>query len=225
MSRTWLVTGAGRGIGLEMCRVLRKRGDVVIGTVRSESAAASVAALGCEVQNVDVSEPGQIAELSRRLTGRAVDVLVNNAGVSATARTAQELNLEELERVFRVNAHAPLLVARELLPNLRAGSGRLIVNITSQLASIANNTGGSSYPYRASKAALNQLSVSLANELRPEGFRVVMMHPGWVRTDMGGANATLSVEESVSTMIRVMDGLKAESNGSFLNYDGQRLPW
>jgi NAD(P)-dependent dehydrogenase (short-subunit alcohol dehydrogenase family) len=152
-------------------------------------------------------------------------VLINNAGVSSKARSVTEVDAAELAHAFAVNASAAVLVVKALLPNLRAGKQKLIVNITSQLGSIANNSGGSTYGYRASKAALNMFTVCLSNELKGEGFTVVAIHPGWVRTDMGGKNATLSVEESVGAILKTIGALRDEDTGRFLNYDGTGLPW
>src|SRR5690606_22411454 len=133
-----------------------------------------------------------------------IDVLINNAGVSSAGKKLESLDAAELQHVMMVNAIAPVLVARALLPNLRAGRRRLIVNITSQLGSIANNTGGSSYGYRASKAALNMLTRSMANELRGEGFTCIAVHPGWVKTDMGGEEAPLAPEESARDLLALI---------------------
>jgi NAD(P)-dependent dehydrogenase (short-subunit alcohol dehydrogenase family) len=152
-------------------------------------------------------------------------VLINNAGVSSTAKSISELTMEELQRVFAINASAPMLVAAALLPNLRLGARKVVMNISSQLASIANNKGGSTYPYRASKTALNQLTVCMANELRADGFCCVCVHPGWVKTDMGGPNAPLLPPESAGYLIRLLDGLTPAKSGSFLNYDGATMPW
>ncbi|MBI1191032.1 MAG: SDR family NAD(P)-dependent oxidoreductase [Tepidisphaera sp.] len=223
MAGTYVVTGASRGIGLEFCRQLSKRGERVIGVTRSP--APALAELGVRTELADVTNPAQVAALGQRLAGEAVDVLINNAGVSSKANRLDDLSLEELARVFAVNASSPLVVTRAMMPGLRAGARRLIINISSQLGSITNNTGGSSYPYRASKAALNMLTVSLANELRPEGFTCVTVHPGWVQTDMGGPNATLTPPQAVASMLGVFDKLTAGDTGRFLNYDGKTLPW
>ncbi len=230
MSSTYLVTGANRGLGLEFAKQLAARGDSVIATTRSASKASELNRLGPKVRVVelDVGDARSISGLSDRLgaigTG-PIDVLINNAGVSSTSKSVAQLDVAEMERVFMVNAIAPMLVAQAALPMLRAGRRKLIVQITSQLGSIANNTGGSTYAYRGSKAALNQLNRSLANELGPEGFTCLAMHPGWVRTDMGGPSAHLSPEESVASMLRTIDGADQKHNGRFVNYDGTDLPW
>lgn len=121
-----------------------------------------------------------------------------------------------------------MLLSAALLPNLRAGRHKKVINISSQMGSIALNAppnGGTSYGYRSSKAALNMLTTCMANELRPEGFTCIALHPGWVRTDMGGAEAPLAVPESISSMIKVIDALKADQSGAFLDLNGRTLPW
>jgi NAD(P)-dependent dehydrogenase (short-subunit alcohol dehydrogenase family) len=227
MPQTMIVTGASRGIGLEMCRVLATRGDRVIATARATTPALAelASAHGVEVMELEVTDAGSIKALAKRLSGRPIDALINNAGVSSTAKSISELTMEELQRVFAINASAPMLVAAALLPNLRLGARKVVMNISSQLASIANNKGGSTYPYRASKTALNQLTVCMANELRADGFCCVCVHPGWVKTDMGGPNAPLLPPESAGYLIRLLDGLTPAKSGSFLNYDGATMPW
>ena len=228
MTHTYLVTGASRGIGLEFARALSARGDRVIAAVRDPAGATTLAALGPSVRIValDVADPLSIAGLADRIGPTPIDVLINNAGIASRAsKLLAQLDAEEIAHVLMVNAVAPILVARAVLPNLRAAGRRTIVQITSQLGSIANNTGGSSYGYRASKAALNQLNRSLASELRPDGFACLAIHPGWVKTDMGGTDADLTVEDSVSNMLRVIDGATPAQSGAFLSYDGTPLPW
>ena len=229
---TYLITGANRGIGLEFVRQLTARGDSVIGTARDPEAlsAEARAVPGVRWVALEVADPASIDSLPTRLAGLgagvgAIDVLINNAGVSSTAKTLAELTAAELHRVFAVNTFAPLLVTKALMPLLTAGTRKLIVNITSQLGSITNNTGGSTYPYRASKTGLNQLNASLANELRPTGFTCLAMHPGWVQTDMGGKQATLTPETSVRHLLSVIDRAESGMSGRFFNYDGTPLPW
>lgn len=223
---TYLITGANRGIGLEFARQLARRdGVTLIGTARDPAKAGELSRLVHEVVPLDVADERSIADLGQRLNGRPIDVLINNAGISGEAKRLADVTMAELVRVFTVNAFAPVLVSRALMDNLRAGKRRVVFNITSQLGSIANNDGGSTYSYRASKTALNQLAVCMANELRPEGFTCVAVHPGWVQTDMGGKNATLTPEQSVTGMLRLLDGLTPAQSGKFFNYDGGALPW
>lgn len=224
---TYLVTGANRGLGLEFCRQLSERGKdtVILGTARRPDEAADLARLVHQVVTLDVADPESLAALSGQVGDRPIDVLINNAGVGSDSRTIESLERAELDRAFRINSFGPMLVTQALLPNLRAAKRKLVFNITSQLGSIGNNRGGSSYGYRGSKAALNMLTVCLANELRREGFTCVVAHPGWVRTDMGGPNATLAPEESIRALLALVDRLGPEDSGKFFNYDGTPLPW
>ncbi|MDX2148146.1 MAG: SDR family oxidoreductase [Planctomycetota bacterium] len=225
MSRTVMVTGAGRGIGLELCRQLAASGDSVIACVRDPRSAAPLQGIASDVVSLDVTSAASRAAAAALLRGRPIDVLINNAGVSSTSTSLGTLDLDEVSRVFQVNSVGPLAVSQLLLSNLRAGKSKLVVNMTSQLGSITNNKGGSSYAYRASKAALNMLTVCQARELEREGFICVAIHPGWVRTDMGGPHAPLSVEQSARAILSTMNALTPDKSGSFLNYDGATLPW
>jgi NAD(P)-dependent dehydrogenase (short-subunit alcohol dehydrogenase family) len=224
---TYLITGANRGIGLEFARQLSKRGaeTTILATAREPDKATDLARLVHEVLPLDVADEPSLAKLPALLKDRPIDVLINNAGVTGKAKSIADLQLADLQRVFAVDAFGAMLVSKAVLPNLRKGAAKKVFNITSQLGSIKNNTGGSTYEYRASKAALNQLTVCMANELRADGFTCVVVHPGWVQTDMGGKNATLKPEESVAAMLKLLDALKPDDTGKFLNYDGSTLPW
>lgn len=223
--RVVLVTGANRGIGLEFAQQLRAKGYDVIGTARSPAKATELKATGARVEQLDVTDAASVAALAHSLDGVAIDILINNAGMlNREDSSLDTLDFDVMERSFQVNSLGPLRVTRALLPNLRAGDGKTIVNITSRLGSIELSTGGL-YSYRTSKTALNQINKIVSSELASEGFTNIVIHPGWVRTDMGGANATLSKTESVSSMLGVIDQLTPESNGKFFNYDGSELPW
>lgn len=225
MPQTWLVTGANRGLGLEMARQLVHRGDTVIATARDVAGATALAGLGVRVEPLEVADADSVAALALRLDGAPIDVVVNNAGYGTRAPTLADLDVAELEHYFRVNAMGPLRVTKALLPNLRAGGARRVVQVTSKMGSIADNQRGGSYGYRASKAALNMINQSLSVDLREDGFTCVVLHPGWVKTDMGGARAPLDAPASVSGMVAVIDGLSPDDTGRFLNYDGSGIPW
>lgn len=220
-----LITGANRGIGLELARLMAHRGDAVIGTTRQASEATELTALGVTVMPLDVLDPSSIDALGAALAGRPIDVLVNNAGVSSDSKTLASCTAAELARVLATNATGPVLVARALMPSLEAGGRRVIVNISSQLGSIRNNAGGSSYGYRASKAALNMLTTCMANELRPAGFTCVAMHPGWVRTRMGGEQAPILPPDAAARILARIDGFGPPDSGAFVDLDGRPLPW
>jgi len=222
---TIFLTGASRGIGLELATQLRAAGHHVIATVRDRAASGPLVEAGVRAIQLDVTDFAAVDAIAERLDDAPVDVLINNAGVSSTSKTIAECTAPELARVINVNSIAPLMLARALLPNLRASQRRCVMNVSSQLASITNHKGGSSYGYRASKCALNMLTVCLAKELAPEGFTCVAVHPGWVRTDMGGQAAPLLPAQSASFLIERMNSLTPGLSGKFLNYDGTELPW
>ena len=220
----WLVTGANRGIGLAFARELVGRGQEVVAAAREPAKAKELAATGARVETLDVSEDASVARLARALREEPLDVLVNNAGVGDGVDSIRDLDFENLSRFFEVNAAGPLRLAKALLPALERGRRRTIVSISSGLASISQNNGGW-YEYRASKAALNMSMRTLAAELSSEKFIVVALSPGWVRTDMGGTGATMTPEESVRAMLRVIEGLTAKDSGTFLDHRGRELPW
>lgn len=224
---TYLITGANRGLGLEFARQLSTRKDDtrILATAREPEKAVDLQRLVHAVYPLDVADPKSIEKLADHVKDQPIDVLINNAGVSSDTKSIATLDPEDMRVTFAVNAIGPLLVTKSVLKNLEAGRRKTVFNITSQLGSIANNKEGSSYAYRGSKAALNQMSVCLANEKRKDGFICVVVHPGWVKTDMGGPQATLEPEESIAAMIKLLDGLKAEDSGKFFNYDGKPMPW
>ena len=162
----------------------------------------------------------------RRLGGRPIDLLINNAGIyGPDSDQLGRFDYGAWERVLAVNTLGPLRVTEALLPNLRAGSKRTVATLTSAMGSIADNTSGGALFYRSSKAALNAAMKTLAIALRSERFTVVVLHPGWVRTDMGGPAATLDVATSAAGLIEVIAGLAPADTGRFLNYNGAALPW
>jgi NAD(P)-dependent dehydrogenase (short-subunit alcohol dehydrogenase family) len=222
---TCLVTGANRGIGLRLVTLLKAQGRHVIATARDPDAAETLQGLADQIVPLDVADAASIAKLPAHLGDRPIDLLINNAGVSSETKTLAACDPADMTRTFAVNAIGPILVTRALIDLLRLGKARTIIQITSQLGSIANNTGGSSYAYRGSKAALNQMNRSLANELAPENFTCVAIHPGWVQTDMGGPKAPLTPDQSAAAILATISRLTTADTGKFLNYDGAPLPW
>jgi NAD(P)-dependent dehydrogenase (short-subunit alcohol dehydrogenase family) len=221
--RTWLVTGANRGLGLEWTRQLVARGEGVIATARERS--AELDRLGARVETLDVADASSVSRLAESLDGLALDVLVNNAGRGGAGATLDKLDWADVAATFEVNAIGPMRMTQALLPNLRAGSRKLVAHVTSRMGSIADNSSGGYYAYRASKAALNMMNKSLSIDLARGGFTCVVLHPGWVQTDMGGAGAPLTPRESVAGMLAVLDGLGPSDTGRFLDHDGQTIPW
>ena len=217
---TILITGANRGIGLEMSRQFAARGDDVIAVCRNSCEALD--ALGVEVlDGVDVTSAQSVNALAARLHGRRLDLLINNAGI--LERTSLDnLDYASMERQFRVNAIGPLRVTAALLGNLAEGSKVFIM--TSRMGSIDDNTSGGSYRYRMSKAAVNIAGKSLSVDLRDAGIAVIQLHPGWVATDMTERSG-IAVEESVTGLLERMDELDIRHSGTFWHQEGYELPW
>lgn len=228
---TVLVTGSNRGIGLEFVKQLLTRGDRVLATCRDIEAATELQALSTkpgslELLELDVCSAESMQNLPRRLNGEAIDILVNNAGVYGPKSTGfGEVDGELWSQVLHVNSIAPLLLTQLLIDNLRQGSSKKLLYVTSKMGSIDDNKGGGSYIYRSSKTALNSVVKSLSIDLASEGFKAAVLHPGWVLTDMGGLDAQIDTKTSVSGMLQVIDALTAEQSGSFFNYDGSIIPW
>jgi NAD(P)-dependent dehydrogenase (short-subunit alcohol dehydrogenase family) len=225
MSLQFVVTGANRGIGYELARQLVHRGARVIATCRQPEAADALRELDVRLETLDIADADSTAAFARRLDGEAIDVLINNAGVGVDQATFETLDWDTVLRFFSTNAIGGMRLTQALLPNLRAGERKLIVNMTSRMGSIEDNTSGGSYAYRASKCALNMMTRSLSLDLRREGFTCLVLHPGWVATRMGGNSAPLSPQESASRMLELITELTHRDNGRFLDYRGESIPW
>ena len=217
---TIVITGANRGIGLEIARQCVDRGDEVIAVCRKSN--EELDALDIRViDGVDVTSDESVARLASQLDGTRIDYLVNNAGI--LERTSlDDLDFNSMERQFRVNSIGPLRVTAALRPNLGVGSKVFI--ITSRMGSIDDNTSGGSYGYRMSKAAVNIVGKSLSVDLKEAGIAVFLLHPGWVATDMTGQTG-IEVQESASGLIKRMDTLDMSDTGSFWHQEGYQLPW
>jgi NAD(P)-dependent dehydrogenase (short-subunit alcohol dehydrogenase family) len=224
---TVFVTGANRGIGLEFARQYAADGWRVLAACRNPRGAKELAGLPGDVRvlALDVIDEYQLPALAKSLNDEAIDILINNAGVGGFDDSFGNTPTNEWLETLRVNAIAPLHVAEQFLPHLERGQRRLIVNITSKMGSIADNGSGGSYSYRTSKAALNMVAKSMAHDLKARRIIVVVFHPGWVRTDMGGPQALLPPKASVSGMRAKIATLTAADSGKFFNYDGKPLPW
>ncbi len=217
---TVLVTGGNRGIGLELCRQLSARGDHVIAACRASSKALNDT--GAEIHDhFEVTDDASVKRFAQALNGKTIDVLINCAGI-LTRETLDDLNLDRIRKQFEVNALGPLRVTAALLPNLRNGSKVAI--ITSRMGSIEDNTSGSRYGYRMSKAAVNMAGRSLAWDLKDKGIAVVLLHPGMVATEMTGRQG-ISPEEAASGLIERIDDLDLEKTGTFWHQNGEALPW
>lgn len=221
----WLITGAGRGIGLEMTRQLLADGESVVATVRRPDALADLASPRLKVIALDVTDKAAVAALGESV-GDTLDVIVNNAGVLIDRNEttlAPDLSWDVFEETLRVNTVAPLFVTRALLPRLRQPGGKILM-VTSGMGSLAQDSSDTT-AYRASKAALNRVTRGLARDLAPRGVSVLSMHPGWVRTAMGGPGAAVAVEDSAAGLIARVRALDLSTTGRFVGHDGKAFPW
>ena len=216
-----VITGANRGIGLELARHYKAEGWRVTGVCRETSSELEKYAAQV-VEGIDVASADSLERLVAALRGQGIDLLINNAGVLQDD-VLGSLDIDSLRLQMEVNAFAPLLICEALLPNLKPGSK--IANITSRMGSIGDNESGGHYGYRASKAAFNAFGRSLAIDLQGRGIAVAQLHPGFVKTRMVNFAGVLSTEESVAGLTRVIDALDLENSGSFWHCNGEGLPW
>lgn len=224
MAHTYLVTGVSRGLGAEFVRQLRARGHRVIGTVRDPAAPGPAAGLAHRVERLDMTDHASFPAFARRID-EPIDALVHNAAVLCQDPTLEALTPESLGQTLAANLVGPALLTKHLLPALDRGRRRLVVCVSSLLGSLSQTIGGWSYSYAISKAGLNMLAVQLSRELAPRGYTVLSVSPGWNRTDMGGPEAPLEPHQSISSLVAVLDGIRHDRNGAFLNYDGSPIAW
>ncbi|WP_457096739.1 SDR family oxidoreductase [Lysobacter sp. P5_B9] len=222
--RTVLITGANRGIGLALAQQFTARGDHVIAVCRQSSPALDATAATVEA-GVDVSDGAAVEALATRLADTRIDTLVLNAGIlgQESLGTIDAAGFERMRRQFEVNALGPLRVAQAL--HDRMAEGGKIGIITSRMGSVADNGSGGYYGYRASKAAVNAIGKSLALDLESRGIAVVLLHPGYVATDMVGGNGDVSPAQAASQLIARLDALTLAQSGSFQHANGSALPW
>lgn len=217
---TTLITGANKGIGLQICAQLKARGEDVIAVCRTPS--PELSGLGVRIiDGIDVSDAESISRLKSEIAGQRIDVLVNNAGIMK-GDSFGSLDYEAMLEQFRVNALGPLRVTEALADNLKDGSK--VVIITSRVGSIADNGSGGYYGYRASKTAVNQIGTNLKHELMPRGIAVGLLHPGMVATELTGGQG-ISPIDSARGIIERIDALNIENSGGFWHAEGYELPW
>jgi NAD(P)-dependent dehydrogenase (short-subunit alcohol dehydrogenase family) len=230
-TRTYLITGCSKGIGLELCDQLLELGHTVIATARNPDGSEKLKALAtaypeqCTVHKLDVTSEDSVRCLVEKLGDEAhIDVLINNAGIFKNYETPlPDVTILELVDMYNVNTLGALRVTRALLPLLQASIRPIIVNMSTGLASISDNTGGKAYGYRMSKAALNMFTKTVAMDY--PRMICIAVDPGWVRTDMGGPNAPRSVESAVRSLVRLIEDLKPDDSGMFLDTRGGETHW
>ncbi len=231
--KTVLITGANRGIGLEFVRQYATEGWCVFACCRKPAAADLLNRLvnqfpdRIQVHALDVTDHQQIEQLAQTLADQPIDLLINNAGVYPSDRgdTFGKTNYAAWQRAFEVNTMAPLKMAEAFIRQVSRSELKTIVTITSKMGSVADNRGGGSYIYRSSKAGVNIVAKSLSVDLSPQKIIAVVLHPGWVKTDMGGPGALITAEQSVTGMRRVISNLTLQDSGKFYAFDGQIVPW
>ncbi|MBY5948894.1 SDR family oxidoreductase [Photobacterium rosenbergii] len=228
---TVLITGANRGLGLEFVRQYTKKGWQVLAACRSPERATELNELakqqtGIELLALDVTKESDINALAQQLNGQAIDHLVLNAGVLGDdCATLGGMTQAKWLEVLTINTVAPALLIQSLRDNVAASEHKTIIGISTRVASIGDNSSGNMYSYRTSKAALNQILVSAAQNLREQEVKTLAIHPGWVQTDMGGEKATFTPAQSVSGIINVAEKLTLEESGSFRVFDGTSIEW
>ena len=217
---TVLVTGANRGIGLELCHHLADRGDDVIAVCRTSNSWLEQPGITV-VDGIDVADDAVVRELGTRLKNQNIDILINNAGI-LSSETLDDLDFDRMRLQYEINALGPLRVTKALLPNLHAGAKLLI--ITSRVGSVGDNSSGGNYGYRMSKAAANMAGMNLSIELKDRGIAVGILHPGMVATEMTG-NTGITAEHSASGLLKRIDELNLDNTGTFWHAEGEILPW
>lgn len=226
----YLITGTNRGIGLELVEQTLAQGHEVIATCRDPASAEGLKALksggNLRVLPLDLGSAASRESLADALQGEAIDVLINNAGVYGPRDAVLgSLGESDWAEVMLIDVIAPVLLTQSLLTSLRKGSERRIAFLSSKMGSIADNGSGGSYIYRSAKTALNQAVKCMSIDLQPEQFIVLSLHPGWVLTDMGGPGALIDTGTSVHGLLQVIQEARPVDNGSFIAYDGKRIPW
>ena len=225
-----VVTGANRGIGLEFVSQYLADGWQVYGCCRRPESATQLAGLASNsalsIHELDVGNPDSVEKLALALSEQSIDLLINNAGIYGGERQSfGDIDYAQWARVLEVNTLGPYRVSTALANQVENGEQRLMVNVSSAMGSIERYTTGGHYIYRSSKAALNMVTVNLAHDLRSRGITVLSVHPGWVRTDMGGSSADISTQTSVAGLRQLISNKNIEDSGRFFSWDGSALPW
>lgn len=230
--KTVLITGANRGIGLEHVRAFATRGYRVFATARDPDQAQDLhvleAAHGSRITVLayDASDAGAPSRVRAAVGDIPLDLVLANAGaMGGKAQSFGSVDVDDVLQLVRVNAVAPLKLIEALADNIARSNAKLVAFQSSQMGSIGDNSSGGYYAYRMSKTALNMVAKGVASDLRPRGVIAVALHPGWVKTRMGGQGAPVTVQQSVAGQQKLFDRLTPADSGHFFNYDGKEIPW
>ena len=222
---TVLVTGANRGIGLELARQYAADGWDVIATCRDPKDAGELNKLKVQVETLEVTDQKQVRALARKLKDTEIDVLLNNAGMLTGYEAFGKTDAQSWLKTLHVNTVAPLQIAEAFIEHVARSDQKKIVSITSGMGSIGRGPEGGSYAYRSSKAGLNMVMATAANDLKPRKVAVAVISPGWVKTDMGGPSASITPKTSAEGIRKVIARLGPKISGRFFNYSGEEIPW
>ena len=225
---TVLITGANRGLGLEFVRQYATDNYEVIACARKLNKKDSLHKLQASYKNIsifalDIQNFTSIDQLAKTLK-KPIDILINNAGVYPDS-SIDHIDYDAWLDAFKINTLAAFKMTKAFLPHLKKGDLKKVASLTSKMGSIDDNSGGGEYLYRSSKTALNMVMKSLSIDLKPYDLSLITLHPGWVRTDMGGPNGLIDADESVAGMKRQIDKLSVKTTGQFIAYDGKKIPW
>ena len=221
-----LIIGANRGLGLEFAKQYSNKNHNVFATTRNNSASQELNEIkNSNIFELDLNSDESLNKFVNEISPQKIDILIHNAGIFRDEQLEQDLDINAWMNEMRINAVIPIILARKLKANIQMAKDKKIVFISSQMGSIDDNYSGRFYFYRSSKSALNSAAKSLSIDWKEDGISILIIHPGWVKTDMGGNNANLEISDSISQMIKVIDDMTLSNSGSFVNYAGKKLEW
>ena len=221
-----LIIGANRGLGLEFAKQYSNKENNVFATTRNKNDAKELYSIkNIKVFELDLNSDKSLDNFIKDISTQKIDILIHNAGIFRDEQLDEDLDINAWINEMRINAVVPIILARKLKNNIQMGSDKKIIFISSQMGSIDDNYSGRFYFYRSSKSALNSAAKSLSIDWKEDGISILILHPGWVKTDMGGDNAKLEIPDSISQMIKVINDLNLTNSGSFVNYAGEKLEW
>ena len=221
-----LIIGANRGLGLEFAKQYSNKNHNIFATTRNNSASQELNEIkNSNIFELDLNSDESLNKFVNEISPQKIDILIHNAGIFRDEQLEQDLDINAWMNEMRINAVIPIILARKLKANIQMAKDKKIVFISSQMGSIDDNYSGRFYFYRSSKSALNSAAKSLSIDWKEDGISILIIHPGWVKTDMGGDNANLEISDSISQMIKVIDDMTLSNSGSFVNYAGKKIEW